>query len=151
MPQTKFNSKLLSLGLTAFLVALPGHAGNIISPVGLWKAFNEQGRPTGYIRITEQDGVLRGVVERGLPTDNEDKRCTACRDQRKDQRLLGMEIISGVRRNGENYEGGEILEPFSGNVYRAKLTPLENGEKLKVRGYAGFSLFGRTQIWTREE
>ena len=137
--------------LAAVLVALTTYAGDAASPVGLWKAFNEQGKPTGSIRITEQDGVLRGIVERGLPTDSEDKRCTACRDQRKDQRLLGMEIISGLHRNGEDYEGGQILEPFSGNIYRAKLTLLENGTKLKVRGYVGFSLFGTTQIWQREE
>lgn len=141
----------LAVGLTAGLIALTTYAGDSASPVGLWKAFDEQGKPTGFILITEQDGVLGGIVERGLPTDIGDKYCTACRDYRKDQRLLGMEILSGLHRDGEGYEGDEILEPFSGNVYRAKLTLLENGAKLKVRGYVGFSLFGTTQIWQREE
>jgi hypothetical protein len=53
------------------------------TPVGLWQAFNDQGKPTGYIRVTEQDGVLRGVVERGLPTDTGEKFCTACKGERK--------------------------------------------------------------------
>ncbi|TAN51482.1 MAG: DUF2147 domain-containing protein [Methylococcaceae bacterium] len=126
-------------------------AGTADSPVGLWLAVNDQGKPTGYIRITEQDGVLRGVVERGLPTDTRHRFCTACKDQRKNQRLLGMEIISGLQRNGDDYDGGEILEPFSGKVYNAKLTLLDGGAKLQVRGYLGVSLFGRTQVWLREE
>lgn len=121
------------------------------TPVGLWQAFNDQGKPTGYIRILEQDGRLRGVVERGLPTDSEDKRCTACKDQRKNQRMLGMEILWNLHKESDEYQGGEILDPFSGNIYRAKLSLLENGTKMKVRGYVGLSLFGRTQIWLREE
>ncbi len=121
------------------------------TPVGLWQSFNDQGKPTGYIRVTEQDGVLRGVVERGLPTDSEDKRCTACKEQRKNQRMLGMEILWNVHKEGDEYAGGEILDPFSGNIYRAKLNLLENGTKMKVRGYIGLSLFGRTQTWLREE
>lgn len=126
-------------------------ANSADSPVGLWQAFNDQGKPTGYIRVTEQDGVLRGVVERGLPTDTEEKFCTACKGERKNQRLIGMEVLWGLRKDGEGYVGGEILEPFSGNIYRAKLSLLENGTKMKVRGYLGISLFGRTQIWLREE
>ena len=116
--------------IAAILLSFPAIAGDIASPVGLWKSFNDQGKPTGYIRITEQDGTLRGVVERGLPTDTAEKYCTACKDHRKNQRLIGMEILSGLHRNGEDYAGGEILEPFSGKTYRAKLTLLENGSKL---------------------
>lgn len=126
-------------------------AGSTDTPVGLWLAFNDQGKPTGYIRITEQDGVLRGVVERGLPTDTQEKFCTACKDHRKNQRMLGMEVLWNMHRDGNDYVGGEIIEPFSGNIYRAKLTLLEKGATLKVRGYMGVSMFGRNQIWIREE
>jgi len=139
------------LMLLALLLALSAQAGTSDSPVGLWQAFNDQGKATGYIRITEQDSVLKGTVERGLPTDAADKYCTACKDQRKNQRLIGMDILWGLHKDGDDYTGGEILEPFSGNIYSAKLTLLNNGAKLKVRGYAGISLFGRTQIWLREE
>ena len=65
--------------------------------------------------------------------------------------MLGMEIFAGVRRNGEVFDGGEILEPFSGNVYRVKIEMQESGNIMKVRGYQGVSLFGRTQYWRREE
>lgn len=126
-------------------------ASPIDAPVGLWQSFDDQGKPTGYIRITEQAGVIRGVVERGLPTDPEDKRCTACKGERNNQRLIGMEILSNLHQDGDEYTGGEILDPFSGNSYSAKLRLLDGGTKLKVRGFVGVSLFGRTQIWKREE
>jgi uncharacterized protein (DUF2147 family) len=121
------------------------------SAIGLWQSFDDQGKPTGYIRISEEAGVLKGVIERGLPTDEPDQRCTECKGERKDRRMLGMDILWGLRKQGEEYSGGEILDPFSGNIYRAKLSLLENGTRLKVRGYVGVSLFGRTQIWKRAE
>jgi len=133
------------------LLALPTLAGDISKPVGLWKSFDDQGEHTGYIRISEQQGRLRGVIERGTPDDKPDRRCTLCKGERKDQPMLGMEIIWNLQKDGEDYTGGEILDPLSGNIYRAKLTVLDGGKKLKVRGYLGVSLFGRTQIWTREE
>lgn len=124
---------------------------NTTSVVGLWQSVNDQGKPTGYVRISEEGGVLHGVIERGLPTDDEDKRCTACKGQRKNQRMLGMEVLWNLHKDGGEYSGGEILDPFSGNIYQAKLTLQDNGTKLKIRGFLGLSLFGRTQVWLREE
>lgn len=119
--------------------------------LGLWQSFDDQGKPTGYIRITEDAGVLKGVIERGLPNEDANRRCTECKGERKNQRMLGMDILWGLRKQGDEYTGGEILDPFSGNIYRAKLSLLENGTVLKVRGYVGVSLFGRTQIWKKAE
>lgn len=140
------------LALIVFLAAtLPAASAEISSPTGLWKAFNDAGQPTGYIRISEKDGTFTGIAERGLPTDPEDKRCTECKGQRKNQRLQGMEILWNIRKDGDAYSGGEILDPFSGNIYRARLELIEGGNQLRIRGYLGISLFGRTQIWIREE
>lgn len=121
------------------------------SPVGLWQSFTDTGKPTGHIRITEQNGLLQGVIERGLPADPEDKRCTACKGERKDQPMQGMKIIWDVRQEDSEFAGGEILDPFNGNIYRVKLTLEEGGKVLKVRGFVGLSVFGRTQKWLREE
>lgn len=142
---------LLLTSVLSLLQAASALAADISSPVGLWKAFNDAGQPTGYIRISEKDGTYTGIAERGLPTDPEDKRCTECKGQRKNQRLQGMEILWNIHKDGDAYSGGEILDPFSGNIYRAKLELIEGGTQLKVRGYLGVSLFGRTQLWTREE
>lgn len=126
-------------------------AGQPDSLLGLWQAFNDKGEPTGYIRISEQDGVFKGTVERGLPTDKEEKYCTACKGERQNQRLMGMDILWGLRKQGNDYGGGEILDPFSGEIASARLRMLEGAAKLKLRGYKGLEMFGRTQIWKREE
>jgi uncharacterized protein (DUF2147 family) len=56
-----------------------------------------------------------------------------------------------VKAKGDVFEGTEILDPFSGNTYRVKLTLKEQGQKMDVRGFVGLSLFGRTQVWERVE
>lgn len=118
---------------------------------GLWKAFDDQGKPTGYIRIKEDQAGFAGVIEKGLESDKEEKYCHACKDARKGQKLVGMTVLKGVKAKGEVFEGTEILDPFSGNTYRVKLTLKAQGQKMDVRGFVGMSLFGRTQVWERVE
>lgn len=119
--------------------------------VGLWKAFDDQGKPTGYIRIIEAQAGFAGVIEKGLESDKEEKYCHACKDGRKGQKLVGMTVLKGVKAKGDVFEGTEILDPFSGNTYRVKLILKEQGQKMDVRGFVGLSLFGRTQVWERVE
>ncbi len=127
------------------------YANSNLTPAGLWKAHNDKGVPTGYIRVTEQNGVFTGVIEKGLETDKEDKYCTSCKDERKNQKLVGMTMMKNVKAKGDTYQGDEILDPFSGNTYKVKLTLKEAGNTMEVRGFVGVSLFGRTQIWQRVE
>lgn len=138
--------------LTLLVFLLMGQAVYAIenTPSGLWKTFDDKGKATGYIRITENQDIYTGVIEKGLPTDKEDIFCTLCKDERKDKKLIGLAVIKNVKAKGESYEGSEILDPFSGNTYRVKLTLRDAGKKLEVRGFVGISLFGRTQIWERE-
>lgn len=121
------------------------------SPEGLWKAHDDKGVPTGYIRVQEANGVYTGVIEKGLETDKEDKYCHACKDERKGQKLVGMTMMKNVKLKGDDYEGTEILDPFSGNTYRVKLKLKDAGKLMEVRGFVGLSLFGRTQVWQRVE
>lgn len=117
---------------------------------GLWKTHDDDGKPTGFVNISQEGDFFTGKIEKGLPTDAEEKYCDACKGARKGQRLIGMTILKGVKHKGEQvYIGEEILDPFSGNTYRVKLKLNEADETLEVRGYVGISLFGRTQIWKR--
>jgi uncharacterized protein (DUF2147 family) len=61
-----------------------------------------------------------------------------------------MVILTGMKKNGPEYNGGEILDPDTGWVYRCKMRLAENGSKLILRGYLGVSLLGRSQTWLRE-
>ena len=117
---------------------------------GLWLSHNDEGQPTGYVHITAEQGVYKGVIEKGLQTDQEEKFCTACKGERKDKRLIGMTVLKEVVKKGEgSYEGVEILDPFSGNTYRVILKLKEAGQILDVRAYVGIRLLGRTQTWRR--
>lgn len=124
---------------------------NEISPTGLWKSYDDQGKPTGFIRVTEDAGILIGRVERGLPEEKQVQFCSVCKDERKNQPLLGMVIIKGLKAKGDYFEGDQILDPFTGNTYRVKLKLKDQGNKMEVRGFIGVSLFGITQIWERVE
>ncbi len=62
-----------------------------------------------------------------------------------------MTFLWGLKKDGDQYGGGEILDPKNGKIYRAKMKLIEGGRKLEVRGYIGLSLFGRSQTWIRQE
>lgn len=123
------------------------------TPVGVWKTIDDAtGKEKSLVRITETAGVLSGKVEKGLdPAQAPDSRCDACTDTRKGQPIVGMTIIRNVRRNEAVWDGGDILDPNNGKVYRVRLTPNSDNKKLEVRGYIGAPMFGRSQTWLRIE
>ncbi|HMN74664.1 MAG TPA: DUF2147 domain-containing protein [Burkholderiaceae bacterium] len=124
------------------------------TPVGLWKTIDDETKQEkSLVRITDNGGVLTGRIEKLANPDKQDATCDKCTDARKDQKVLGMTIIEGVKKAaGEDYwDGGTILDPNNGKVYKVRLTPAEGGKKLDVRGYVGAPLLGRTQTWIRVE
>ena len=133
-----------------FLSSL-GSAFAQVTPVGLWRNLDDKtGEAKAEIRIAETAGALSGKIEKRLTKDAkaEDK-CDKCGDDRKDKPLQGLEIIRGGKKvEGKDvWEGGKILDPENGRDYTLKLTPIEGGKKLEVRG--SFWPFGRTQTWVR--
>ena len=106
-------------------------------------------RVAGQPRITEKDGVLTGTIEKVFEAGKQDAKCDKCSDDRKDKPVLGLEIIRGAKKaDGKDvWEGGKILDPENGRNYTLRLTPIEGGKKLEVRGSIG--PFGRTQTWIR--
>jgi uncharacterized protein (DUF2147 family) len=120
------------------------------SPVGRWQTVDDKtGKPRSIVRIWEEKGQLFGRVEQSLNPERAGRRCDKCTDERKDQPIVGMVIMRGLKQDGEEYTGGDILDPDNGKVYRCKLRVKEHGNVLAVRGYLGASLFGRSQEWTR--
>jgi len=125
-------------------------AADANSPIGLWKTFDDKtGSARGIVRIYEQDGKFFGRIERSFNPGAESRVCAVCTDDRKDQPIIGLLIIRNVKSKDGEYSGGDILDPENGSVYRCKFRLEQNGTRLVVRGYIGFSLLGRTQIWQR--
>ena len=138
---------ILCMGLANIAIAAE------MTPAGLWKSIDDKtGKPRSLIRIEENNGEYSAVVEKGLlVTDTGEGVCDKCTDERKGQKIVGMTIVKGIKKKGDNYEGGEILDPDNGKTYKCKMKLDSTGNKLEVRGYIGVSLFGRSQTWTREE
>lgn len=140
---------LIALLLTAYAA----HAED--NPVGLWKSIDDKsGKPKALIRITETNGELQGRIEKlFLEPDATEKnpKCDKCSGALKDQPIIGMTILTGLKKDGDEYNGGKILDPGNGKLYSSKLSVIENNTKLNVRGYIGAPLFGRTQTWLREQ
>jgi uncharacterized protein (DUF2147 family) len=137
---------------TVILLAAFGAAAQAPSPVGLWQTLNESGQREGLVRITEVDGELRGHVVSvySPPAPSADPLCEECPGELKNKPVVGLQILSGLRWDGERYSGGEILDPDNGRLYRCTLRLVDEGRKLEVRGFIGISLFGRTQTWLRQ-
>ena len=133
------------------LIAFSLPAAAQMNPVGHWQTVDEKTQqPKSQVRITESGGVLTGTVEKLLRRQaKQDAVCTECTDDRKGAPLLGMEIICGAQKaeGKEVWEGGKILDPENGRTYTLRMTPIEAGKKLEVRGSIG--PFGRTQTWVR--
>ena len=123
-----------------------------MTPEGLWRNIDDKtGEAKAEIRIqANKAGVLTGVLEKRLAKDAKpDDLCKECSDDRKDKLLLGLEIIRGAKKAEDKdvWEGGKILDPENGRNYTLRMTPIEGGKKLEVRG--SFGPFGRTQTWVR--
>ncbi|GGC80059.1 DUF2147 domain-containing protein [Undibacterium terreum] len=152
----KFALVTLLAPLALMLCTHVAHAEDALTstPVGLWKSIDDKsGKPKALIRITETGGELQGKIEKLFIEGDAEKnpKCDQCTGANKDQPIIGMTILSGLKKDGDEYTGGKILDPGNGKLYNSKLSVIENNKKLNVRGYIGAPLFGRTQTWIREQ
>ncbi len=118
--------------------------------IGTWKTIDDQdGKVKSHVTITEVDGKLYGVISKLI--DPEGTICTACKGDKKDKEIVGMEILWDLVQDGSlKWNKGKIMDPKTGKTYKCKIE-LNNENELKVRGFIGFALLGRTQTWHRME
>jgi len=145
---------MIKTTLAVSLLVLTGQAFAQMSPVGLWKTIDDDSKKEkSLVRIKESNGVYSGTIEKFLdPATKADAVCDKCTDERKDKPILGMTILRNLKQNADDktvYDGGDIVDPNNGKVYRSRLKPVDDGKKLEMRGYIG--PFYRTQVWIRVE
>jgi uncharacterized protein (DUF2147 family) len=144
--------RTIKLSFAAWLLAAAPLAFAQATPVGLWKTVDDETKAEkSHVRIAEAGGVLTGKVEKLLDPSKQDSKCDKCDGARKDKPVLGMTIVEGVKKNESEpyWDGGTILDPNNGKLYKVRMTPKDGGKQLEVRGFIG--PFFRNQTWTRVE
>ena len=145
---------LLQMTLATLLGLAGAAAWAQSSPAGLWRTIDDDGKTEkSHVRIAESGGTLSGRIEKIADASKQSALCAECEGARKDQPILGMTIIEGVRRasGAEHWDSGTVLDPNNGKVYKVRMTLKDGGRALEVRGYVGMPLLGRSQTWQRVE
>lgn len=148
--------KILLIAATGLLGLLPCAllAQDMNTPVGIWKTIDDAtGKVKSEVKIWDVNGKLSGQVIEVYPQPGEDPDpiCDKCTGSLHNKKIKGLVIMWGFSKDDDIWDGGRIFDPQKGNdtLYKAKLTPIEGGQKLVVRGYVGFSFIGRNQTWVR--
>jgi uncharacterized protein (DUF2147 family) len=147
-------TKFVAVVAALLPLVAPGSAVSAdLTPAGLWQAVDDDTKqPTGWFLISDHDGAYNGIIAKMFLKPGEDPNavCDQCKDDRHDHPWLGLELIRGMRPDGEDkYAGGTILDPRDGKIYKATMKVTPDGQTLVVRGYIGIELLGQNQYWTR--
>jgi uncharacterized protein (DUF2147 family) len=136
---------MLTIGLF-FLLSATVQSQTVI---GKWKTIDDEtGEAKSIVEIYEKSGKVYGKVVDILRAKHKKDVCKKCEGAEKNKQILGMVIINGLKKDGSEYTGGTILDPTNGKKYKCSIS-LESPDKLKLRGYIGFSMIGKTQYWVR--
>jgi uncharacterized protein (DUF2147 family) len=120
--------------------------------VGFWQSTDDDGEPSGWFFFTEKNGVAEGRLVKTFKKAGEDhpvETCAKCAGAMKGAPMLGLTIVTGMKRHGLKYDEGHVLDPRDGSVYNAKMEVSPDGQKLFLHGYIGMPILGQTKTWTR--
>jgi uncharacterized protein (DUF2147 family) len=146
--------RALTIALTVVFCSVLGFGASAAEPtaIGLWQQVDDKtGEVGGWFLLFEKDGAYQGALVKSFPKPGEDPNplCKKCEGDQKNAPSLGLVLIKGMKRNGLKYDKGTILDPRDGKVYNAFLEVSPDGKKLRVHGYFGLEVLGRSQFWNR--
>lgn len=135
--------------LTILFMAVAGVFSAQAQVTGKWKTIDDEtGQPKSIVEIYEQNGKIYGKVVEILNPARKNAKCDKCKGADKGKPVLGLVIIKGLAKDGDEWTDGDILDPVKGKTYSCTIT-MDGNDKLNVRGYMGISLLGRSQTWYR--
>jgi len=143
------------LGLATLTVLFASSAlAQAPSATGRWTTIDDATKkPKSIVTIWEENGKLYGKIEKLYrePNEEQDPVCDKCEGALKNQPIIGMTILRDLKKEGSEWKGGTILDPANGKTYNCIIAIEDGGKKLKLRGFIGVPLLGRTQYWVRAE
>jgi uncharacterized protein (DUF2147 family) len=147
----EFALKLALAAAGALALMLVQASAATPTAAGVWKQIDENGKVGALVTISEENGVFIGRLSRLFldPGDDPNPICAECPGARHNQPILGLVFIEDMKQSDLDYEGGTILDPETGKIYKASMSLDPAGARLTVRGYIGLPIFGRSQTWTR--
>lgn len=143
----------LSLSVLIFATVSICSSAFALSPVGRWKTIDDEThQPKSVVEISEANGNFSGKITELFrkPTEDQNPLCDKCDGEKKNQPIKGLTILWDLKQDGDEWNGGQILDPKNGKIYKCKIKVSEDGNKLIVRGFIGFSLLGRSQTWEKQ-
>ena len=136
--------------VTWFLIFLGLAFAEAQTIFGKWKTLDELGKVEAIVEVYNKEGRAYARIVEIFDENKRNRNCDKCKGARKNKPVLGMNILSGLKKDGEEWNGGKILDPKNGKEYKCYITMPESN-KLKLRGYIGISLIGRTEYWYRAD
>lgn len=136
----KINLKLLIILLGPFLF------GQEVT--GKWRTIDDDTKePKSVVEVYKKGEQVYGKIINILNSKKENAVCKECSGDLRNRPILGMTILENMKKDGDVYEGGTILNPSTGKIYKCRLKLTENPNILEVRGYV--AMFYKTQYWER--
>ena len=119
------------------------------SILGKWKSIDEEtNKDESIIEIYQENGKFYGKIIQLLDPKAKNAICDNCKGKDKNKSIKGLVIIKGLKKDGDEWSGGKVLDPKNGKEYKCYIS-LKDNNTMKLRGYIGFSVFGRTAYWYR--
>lgn len=140
------------LFIAAMVFVFQGAYASSADIVGKWKTIDDETqKPKSIVEIYKNGNSYQGKIVQLFKEPGEDQNplCTKCKDTLLNKPILGLVILNDLKKRDSDWGDGTILDPNNGKTYDVKMELAEQGAKLKVRGFIGFSLLGRSQVWHR--